>query len=232
MNCRNTYQLDWHYPWSLTTAKPACFYSMTICRKKYVRSKINARSHAWIVDISGSSESEESKEARSKERWRSRPPWVSTKMSLILFVLHTQSGVGGSFMEPRTGGAMFKTERRREPDRSAACTHEYQMPGRGAIRARSLDLEDYGCWTWASRWGCSWRCTLPCGIEVKRTTAASRMPNVDRLETQPRNGSDLTKTRSNGHGRSYILHLKSYILPVGWKARMRRRTDPTANTER
>jgi hypothetical protein len=71
-------------------------------------------------------------------------------MSLILFVLHTQSGVGGSFMEPRSGGAMFKTERRRKPDRSVACTHEDQMLGRGAVRARSLDLED-GCWTRARR---------------------------------------------------------------------------------
>ena len=148
---------------------------MTICRKKYVRSKINARSHAWIVDISGSSESEESKEARSKERWRSRPPWVSTKMSLILFVLHTQSGVGGSFMEPRTGGAMFKTERRREPDRSAACTHEYQMPGRGAIRARSLDLED-GRDAADLDVGVTVRLFMTMGVAVKRTTAASRMP--------------------------------------------------------
>jgi hypothetical protein len=37
-------------------------------RKKYVRSKVSALSHAWIVDISGLSEYEESKEARSKER--------------------------------------------------------------------------------------------------------------------------------------------------------------------
>jgi hypothetical protein len=43
-------------------------------------------------------------------------------------------------MEPRTGGAMFKTDRRREPDRSAACTHEDQMPGGGAVYARSLDI--------------------------------------------------------------------------------------------
>jgi hypothetical protein len=41
---------------------------------------------------------------------------------------------------------MFKTERRREPDRSAACTHEDQMPGRSAVYARSLDMKD-GCWT-------------------------------------------------------------------------------------
>jgi hypothetical protein len=35
---------------------------------------------------------------------------------------------------------MFKTDRRREPDRSAACTHEDQMPGGGAVYARSLDI--------------------------------------------------------------------------------------------
>jgi hypothetical protein len=81
---------------------------------------------------------------RSRRRREARRDSVhvlhgGTEMSLILFVLHTQSGVGGSFMEPRSGRAMLKTERRRKPDRSAACTHEDQMLGRSAVCARSLD---------------------------------------------------------------------------------------------